>query len=219
MHILCYYSEKKERVYIIMIDTFIFDIGNVLVQFNWKETYDSIFDKETSDIIAKATVGNEECWRELDKGVKTYDELIEMFVNNAGGYEKEIKKALEAIYENLYIHPYAVSWLKELKEKGYKVYILSNFGDYTFNVAKKYFEFLKYADGSLISYEVKMLKPSFEIYKAVCDKFGIIKENAVFLDDSEMNIEGAREFGLNGIVFENYDQALNELSKLDLKYN
>ncbi|MBE6730176.1 MAG: HAD family phosphatase [Ruminococcaceae bacterium] len=201
-----------------MIDTFIFDIGNVLVQFNWRETFSKIFDKETSDIIAKATVENEECWRELDKGVKTYGELIEMFVNNAGGYEKEIRYAIDSIYENLYIYPYASSWLKELKEKGYKIYILSNFGDYTFNYAKKYFDFLKYADGSLISYEVKMLKPSFEIYEALCDKFGIIKENAVFLDDSEMNIVGAKAFGLNGIVFENYRQALNELALLDLKY-
>ena len=202
-----------------MIDTFIFDIGNVLVRFNWKDTFDKIFDKETAEHIANSTVLNDESWKELDIGIKTYDELIEMFVKNAGGYEKEIKFALDSIYENLHIYDYAAPWLKSLKEKGYKVYILSNFGDYTFNKSKKYFDFLEYTDGSLISYEVKMLKPSFEIYDAICNKFGIIKENAVFLDDSAINIEGAREFGLNGIVFENLEGALKELEKLDLKYN
>lgn len=202
-----------------MIDTFIFDIGNVLVHFNWRETFNSIFDKETAELIAKATVMNEASWRELDKGVLNYDELIRMFVKNAGGYEKEIKYAIDAIYENLNIFEYSTPWLKELKEKGYKIYILSNFGDYTFNKSLKYFDFINYTDGKLISYEVKMLKPSFEIYDALCSKFGIIKENAVFLDDSAENIKGAKEFGLNGIVFENYEQALKELEKLPLKYN
>ena len=202
-----------------MIDTFIFDIGNVLVEFNWRETFSQIFDSETADIIAKATVLDGEKWNTLDRGTLTYEELIKSFTENAPGYEKEIRYGIDEIYEHLHVFDYSAPWLKSLKEKGYKVYILSNFGDYTFNRSKPHFEFLNYTDGALISYEVNLLKPEREIYDALCKKFDIIPENAVFFDDNEKNIEGAKAYGLNGIVFENFDQAVAELGKLELKFN
>ena len=78
--------------------------------------------------------------------------------------------------------------------------------------------FLKHADGALISYEVQQTKPNHTIYQGICDKFGIIPSEAVFLDDSPINIEGAKTFGLHTVLFTNYPSALEDLAKLPLAY-
>lgn len=78
------------------------------------------------------------------------------------------------------MYPYAADWVRDLKKKGYKVYILSNFSEFGFNRVKDTFDFLPYADGALISYEVKLVKPDRKIYETLCERFDITPENAVF---------------------------------------
>ena len=109
-----------------MIRTVIFDIGMVLVYFRWRELYAQLgFEGKKFERIAKATVQNP-WWNEFDKGLMTTEEVIERFAESAPEYKKEITEIYEHMDEIVTLYDYAVPWIRELKEKGYRIYILSN---------------------------------------------------------------------------------------------
>ena len=201
-----------------MINTIIFDIGNVLLDFDYMKHFRRLFDEETAQTIANVSIRNLDVWLEMDRGVLSYDEAVNLVIKGAPHLEKEIRLAIKALYENVESYPYAVDWVKSLKEKGYRVYILSNFGEKPFASSKARMPFLQYVDGQLISYEIKEVKPSAAIYQALCDKFAISPQEAVFIDDSTINVAGAKVFGLHTVLFTTYPDALAQLKALPLAY-
>lgn len=201
-----------------MIDTVIFDIGNVLAQWHWQKNFAEMFDADKIDAIADATVRSPK-WLEMDRGVLSEEEMIALFTKDAPQYAKELEQVVRRNHTFVTTYPYADDWLKTLKAAGYRVYILSNFGDFSYNRAKEQFSFLQYADGALISYEVKLVKPDHAIYRALCEKFSIVPENAVFLDDNAANTAAAEAFGLHAITVENKAQADAALRALGVHYS
>ena len=196
-----------------MIDTVIFDIGNVLTEWHWRDNFVKMFGEELVEVLADATVRSKE-WYEMDRGALNEEELVELLTKNAPQYPEEIARIVHECHDFVTVFPYAADWLKGLKEAGYKVYILSNFSDFGYNRAKPRFDFLEFTDGALISYEVKEVKPDRVIYEAICDRYGIVPENAVFLDDRPENTEAAIKFGMHAITVESKEQsdaALREL--------
>ena len=197
-----------------MIRTVIFDLGLVLVYFRWRELYAQLgFTGEKFDKIAKATVQNP-WWNEFDKGLMTTEEVIERFSESALEYKKEIAEIYEHMDEIVSLYDYAIPWIRELKEKGYRIYILSNWSKpaYEANLGT-HLRFLKEVDGAVMSFQEGVIKPDQKIYELICNRYKIDPKEAVFLDDNAANIEGARAFGLNAIHFETYEQAKEELNK------
>ena len=198
-----------------MIRTVIFDIGMVLVYFRWRELYAQLgFDREKFERIAKATVQNP-WWNEFDKGLMTTEEVIERFAESAPEYKKEITEIYEHMDEIVTLYDYAVPWIRELKEKGYRIYILSNWSKpaYEANLETNLC-FLKEVDGAVMSFMEGVIKPDPQIYELICNRYEIDPKEAVFLDDNADNIEGARAFGLNAIHFQTYEQARAELNNI-----
>jgi len=196
-----------------MIDTVIFDIGNVLTEWHWRDSFTQMFGEALVEPLADATVRSPG-WYELDRGALSEDGIVDLLTQNAPQYANEIARIVHECHDFVTVFPYAADWLKGLKEAGYKVYILSNFSEFGYNRAKPRFDFLKYADGALISYEIKEVKPDRVIYEAICERYGIVPENAVFLDDREENTAAAIDFGMHAITVENKaqtDAALREL--------
>ena len=201
-----------------MIDTIIFDIGNVLLDFDYMKHFRSLFDEKTAQAIADVSIRRLDVWLEMDRGVLSYDEAVDLVVQGAPHLEKEIRLAIQELYNHLEAFDYAAEWVKSLKEKGYRVYILSNYGEKPFAQSKGHMPFLQYADGQLLSYEVREVKPSPAIYQAICDRFAIDPDKAVFIDDSALNIAGAKAFGLHTILFTGYAAAVAQLKALPLAY-
>ena len=197
-----------------MINTVIFDIGMVLVYFRWKELYADLgFEGEKFDIIANATVHNP-WWNEFDKGGMSVEEIVDKFAESAPEYKEDIAKIYDHIDEFVEMYDYACSWIRELKEEGYKVYVLSNWSEPVYEANKDtHLRFLKEMDGGILSFREGMIKPNREIYQLLCDRYKINPKEAVFLDDNAANIEGARAFGLNAIHFKTYEQAKEELEE------
>ena len=82
-----------------MITTIIFDIGNVLADFSWKEHYESFgYDEEMVERIAKATVKNP-VWNEYDRGVMSTEEIVQAFVESDPAIEQDILKVLRDLGE------------------------------------------------------------------------------------------------------------------------
>lgn len=197
-----------------MIRNIVFDIGNVLAGFEWKEFYQSFgFTDEIFEKLASATVRSS-FWNEMDRGELSDDELLLGFIQNDPSVEKEIRQVFEDITGMIRRYDYAISWLKELKERGYGVYYISNFAHKAHVECEKALDFLSEMDGGILSYQVKLIKPDPKIYRLLCDKYGLKAEECVFIDDTEKNVLAAQKEGMKGIVFHTLLQTKEELKRL-----
>ena len=128
--------------------------------------------------------------------------------------EKEIRALFEKWQYSVEEYPFAEGWVKELKIRGCRVYILSNYGRTMFEYARGGFKFLRHVDGGIVSYQINRIKPDPEIYRALIEKYSIAPERAVFLDDLPANIAAAEALGFNTILVRDHDAAKAALDEL-----
>lgn len=196
-----------------MIHTIIFDIGNVLANYRWKEYLHSFgFSKQVEEAVANA-VFLSPIWKEFDRGAMEDAAIIELCVKQQPQYEKEIRKLFENMNDLVIEYDYAPDLVKCLKKQGYQVYVLSNYGRTLFTYAQKNFQFLNDIDGGIISYEVKKIKPDCAIYEALLNRYGIIPQEAVFLDDTVENLEQAAQMGIQTVHVTSYESIVNGLKE------
>lgn len=199
-----------------MIKNIIFDIGQVLAKFRWEDYIKDLqLPSDISERLAKATVLSP-YWDEADRGAKTQEELIELFVSNDPEIEEQIRIFFRDTTNIVTEFDYSKEWVQSLKNAGYHIYILSNYGEVNFTHAKDRFTFLPYVDGAVISYQEKCIKPEPEIYEILLDRYHLKGEECVFLDDRQVNLEGAEKFHIATILFQNVDQAKQDLAKLGI---
>ncbi len=197
-----------------MIKTIIFDIGNVLADFTWKEHYMRFgYTGEMLERLADATVRSEQ-WNEIDRGVLSDEEVLQCLINNDPEIEADIRRCLANAKGMVIRNDYAIPWIKELRQKGYQVLYLSNFGAKPERDCAEALDFLPYMDGGILSHREKVIKPMPEIYEILINRYHLIPEECVFLDDTERNLTAAAAFGIHTIHFENQKQAIEELKKL-----
>ena len=195
-----------------MINTVVFDIGMVLVYFRWRELFADLgFEGEKFDKIAEATVHNP-WWNEFDKGGMSVEEVLEKYIQRAPEYRDDIRKIYDYADEFVLLYDYAIPWIEELKERGYKIYILSNWSEPAYEANKDtHLRFLKSVDGAILSFREGMIKPEQSIYQLLCSRFHINPSEAIFLDDNIANVRAAEKFGMGAIHFQTYEQARKEL--------
>ena len=200
-----------------MIRHVIFDIGNVLTDFRWKDfLQDKGFSEEMIRRIAKASVESP-LWREFDRGAWSEEELQKAFIANDPEIREELEFAFGDIHGMVTLREYAIPWIRELKAKGYDVWYLSNFSKKAEVQCADSLAFLPYMDGGILSYREKMVKPDPEIYRLLLKRYGLKAEECVFIDDTAVNIEAAKEQGIHGIVFETREQVDADLKVLGVE--
>ncbi len=197
-----------------MITTIIFDIGNVLADFNWEKHFRSFgFTEEIYDRLSKATVKSP-LWNEFDRGVMSEEEILQGFIANDPEIEEEIRMAVRDVGAMVFRNDYAIPWIQELQAKGYRCLYLSNFSERGHKECAAALDFIPYMDGGILSYQEKMIKPMPEIYQLLIDRYNLTPKECVFMDDTVRNLEGAEKFGIHTIHFKNKAQAVEELRKL-----
>ncbi len=195
------------------IDTIIFDLGGVLIDWNPEYVYLEVFngDRERMEWFFETICTND--WNEnqdagypLAKATEErvamfpeHEELIRMFY---GRWEEMLGDAIDG----------TVSILKQLIDsKKYKIVALTNWSHETFPVALKKFEFLQWFEGILVSGEENTRKPFKDIYKLTLQRYNIIAEKSLFIDDNLRNIKAAEELGIKTIHFKSPQQLQEEL--------
>lgn len=197
-----------------MIRNIIFDIGNVLTDFRWEGFLrDKGFDDAMLARIANASVRSP-LWNEFDRGEWTTEELMAAFIRQDPEIERELHLAYDDIKGMVTKRDYAIPWLRELKERGYGVYYLSNFSQKAYEDCQDALDFLPYMDGGILSYRDRLIKPAKEIYELLLSRYGLKAQECVFLDDTPVNVEAAKKLGFEGIVFGTKEQAEEELRAL-----
>ena len=190
-----------------MIRNMVFDIGNVLMDFRWKEYMRSLFgEDETLIQTINQGIWHNGCWAAMDKGEMDGAATLRSAVAFAPQYEKEIKLTLDSVAHAFHKFKYSIPWIQELKRMGLNVYYLSNYSAFSVAANPDVLDFIPYMDGGVFSFEVKAVKPEPEIYRCLCEKFGLKPEDCLFTDDVPANVNGAQACGFQGIVFEGYEK-------------
>ena len=104
-----------------------------------------------------------------------------------------------------------VEILYELKAKGYPLYGLSNWSPETFPLIKDEYPFLNEFDDAVLSGEVGLVKPNPEIYRLLLSKIKFSAQECLFIDDSQVNVQAARELGFCAVHFESPERLRREL--------
>lgn len=199
-----------------MIENVIFDVGKVLVEFDWENVMRRLgFEEDTIREVAKATVQSK-TWDKSDGGILTPEELLTEFISNAPEYEKEIRLFWEHQAETIWKYDYVEEWFAALRAAGKKIYILSNFPEKLYHDAQKELSFAKEADGAIFSWMEKLTKPDMAIYELLLSRYGLDAENSVFIDDRQVNLDGAAKVGIHTLLFAGYEETRDKLEKLVL---
>lgn len=204
-----------------MIKNIVFDIGNVLAAFRWRDYIKELGFTDEAEWqpggkawrLAAATTKNA-LWREVDRGVMPLDDIITAMIATDPEMEDAIRLFFADRRRLVMEYDYSAGWISELKSRGYKVYLLSNYSEDHYEYISTHFKFFGLEDGRVISWQEKVLKPDARIYNILLDRYGLKPEECVFLDDTSENIDGAVAVGMQGIVFKDYAQGRAELEAL-----
>jgi 2-haloacid dehalogenase len=196
------------------IDTIVFDLGGVLIDWNPRHLYRKIFKTESEiDWFLKNVCTNE--WNEQQDAGRPFDEatreLIEKFPQHSVAIEAWYGRWQETISGAI---TETVEILDSLKRgKKYKLLALTNWSAETFPWALSNFEFLHWFDGIVVSGVEKTRKPFPEFYKILFDRYNVNPVNTLFIDDNPDNIAGGKALGLKTIHFQSPPQLKLELIK------
>lgn len=199
------------------IDTVIFDIGKVLVHYDWRKLLQDLkYEEETAQAVAQAVFLSAD-WTEADRGQRSEEEVLRSFIENDPAYEKEIRETFQRMGETIKVCRYTNDWLRYLKKRGYKLYILSNFSKPLYDRCQKEMKFLELMDGGYMSWQIHLLKPEPEIYQKLLEDFQIDPSKAVFIDDLLDNVAEARAQGLHAVHFTGRKNTLRQLAEFGVK--
>ncbi len=200
-----------------MIRTLIFDIGNVLADFDWKGYLAGWKLPEEERRVVERELFLSPLWKEIDRGVLSDEEILRRVCAAAPELSETFRKIYRGAAAAVSQYDYAPGLLKALREKGFPIYILSNYGKTFYEDRLSQFDFLAYTDGQVISYEVRHIKPEPEIYKILLSRFSIDPKEALFFDDLPANVEAARAFGIHAVQVKGYASIVRGLKEYGIE--
>jgi putative hydrolase of the HAD superfamily len=109
------------------------------------------------------------------------------------------------------LNPVMLAWLSELRTAGFATGLLSNMHADMVEHARRGFAWLEGFDELTFSHEARSVKPEAELYRRCLAGLGVAAEAALFIDDRELNVEGARALGMRAIRFDSVSQLETEL--------
>ncbi len=186
----------------ITADCVVFDIGNVLIEWDPRHLYRKHFAQEEKMEHFLREVCPMEWNLELDRG-RSFAEAIEERVALFPEFESEIR-AYDTGWHDMVPGEIAgtVALLDELKAARVPLYAITNFSNEKFSEARKRFPFLETSFIDIvISAEERCLKPDRRIYEILFERNELQPSQTVFIDDTLHNVEAARAVGMNAIHF------------------
>ena len=196
------------------INTVIFDIGGVLVDFGRQHFFEQFgHSPEMCMRLYESTVRSP-YWKEFDLGLIADEEVIDLFAGYAPELESEIREAMKCVHGVVRRMDAAIPWIRKIKESGRRTLYLSNYSMKVAGDNADAMDFLPFLDGGLLSCDYHVIKPDPAFYQILIDKYDLDPEKCVFLDDLEDNIAAAERLGFHTILVRDHEQAAADLEKL-----
>lgn len=198
-----------------MINTVIFDLGGVLIDWNPRHLYRKILrNEEEIDWFLNNICTSD--WNDQQDAGRSFEEATRTLVAKHPEWEQAITAWYGRWQETIGgpIHD-TVQLLRDIREsKKYRLYALTNWSQETFPWALDNFDFLHWFDGIVVSGQEKTRKPFPDFYQILFDRYQVQPSKAVFIDDNQKNIEGAKVVGLPAIHFRSASETRDQLKSL-----
>ncbi|MBD5552625.1 MAG: HAD family phosphatase [Lachnospiraceae bacterium] len=194
----------------------IFDVGSVLIGYRWRDMcLDEGWEEDKADKIGRGFFSNP-LWPDYDAGLVSTDKLVESVAENYPELETDIRWFITSGKKMIVERPKIWELVKRLKEKGFGLYLLSNYSEELFTLHTAGLPFLELVNGGVISYQIHQIKPNPSIYQYLLDKYQLKPEDCLFFDDRPENTEAAKKLGMQAVTVEDGSEELliRELEKL-----
>jgi glucose-1-phosphatase len=198
------------------IKVIVFDLGNVLIPFDYNRIIESmnLISAELGNRFAEKYYKNYHVHRQYEKWKLSDDEFLKIMVEWTEN--KITTEDIKKIYSDLFIENVATTALLPILKKNYQLVLLSN----TNHIHQKYgwekYEFLKYFDKLILSHEIGAIKPEEKIYRAVEKFTNESPESHIFIDDIQEYVEGAKKCGWSGVQFTSHTKLVADLETFNI---
>ena len=186
-----------------MIKNIVFDFGQVMIRFDPTYMTERYVRNKEDALLVSSVVFDRLYWNPLDSGDIEDSEVVRLSKERL---PERLHAAAEEVYYNWIYNIPEIDGMRELlcyvKDK-YKIpiYLLSNISEY-FSKNCERVPVVSLFDGCIFSADCGLIKPDKKIYELLCRKYSLIPEETLFIDDSEININGARTAGIVGYLFD-----------------
>ena len=198
------------------ISAIVFDLGNVLIPFNYHITVNKLNKVEhgLGDYFYNHYKSNYDYHRDFEKGKIIESEFIDQMLSLLN--HKVDAELFCEFYSNIFeLNNELILLLPELKKK-YRLYLLSN----TDSLHQKYgwekYSFINYFDELILSHKVGALKPEEKIYRAVEMASGLSSKEHFFIDDILEYVNAAKDIGWEAVQFINNKKLFADLKKFNI---
>jgi|GEM_PF-39934 len=194
-----------------MIKNFVFDMGNVLIDWNPTAISQRISKDQSEEILTylfKSTT-----WLRLDEGLVTLEEGLKEILNATPlAYHEIISFAYNHWFEYVDMLDQTYDFIKKIKKQGYGIYMLSNCSQmfYRYYQTMAIFDLF---DGYYVSADSQLLKPDVRIYQDFLKKFNLKGEECFFIDDVSENVNGAIHAGMYAFQYKKDVATLEEAAR------
>ena len=197
-------------------DAVIFDLGGIVTAYDpLRFALEILHDRALADRVRRLVFGTK-TWLALDQGLLTEKEA-EALITAENPDDAASIHSLFDLYKNLLVPiPEGFAVVRKVKEAGYRIFALSNFGPEAWEVVRQRDMYGDVFDGIVISSEVKLVKPDPAFFEVLLERYGLEPKRCVFIDDVPVNVETARRLGIDGIHFENHPQLVRALVALGI---
>jgi 2-haloacid dehalogenase len=199
------------------IKAIVFDYGNVLLEWNPRYVYQRYFPNDPEGMEDFLKEIDFMAWNEQQDKGRTFAEGVEALSKEFPHHSHLIQAYHDHWIDSIgQAYWETVEMMRQLKQKGYPIYGLSNWSAETFPYAREKFNFFDLFDDMVISGAVGFVKPEPEIFQILLEKIGNPAQECLFIDDSLSNIEQANTMGFQTIHFVSPSQLKDSLIKLGL---
>jgi putative hydrolase of the HAD superfamily len=185
-----------------MIKNIIFDMGWVLLEYKPEDYVRKyVVDEDDVKLVNQEFFGGPE-WPMNDRGTISDEEFISRVSERL---PSRLHSSVKQLWEewHSYLKPIESTnrLAIRLKERGYRVYLLSNVS-VKYHIFRNLIPAVPFLDGEFISADIHYIKPEQEIYRRFFEKFRLNPEECFFIDDNPDNIAAAESLGMRGFLYE-----------------
>jgi putative hydrolase of the HAD superfamily len=192
----------------------VFDLGRVVVTWEPEVVIAKVFADPTVQARVRTQIIEHADWIALDRGTLPRQDAIVRAAKRTGLSEADVTEFLRQVPSSLVAIPGTVDLLYRLKAKGHALFCLSNMHVASIDHLEKSYTFWEVFAGMVISCRLNLCKPEPAIYNYLMETYGLEGADTVFVDDTEVNLSAAAQFGIHTIKFESPAQCESQLQAL-----
>lgn len=186
----------------------VFDFGGVLVEWAPKRIVQMYSPQHEVQQYVLDCVLQHPDWLELDKGTFSESQVVKRIASRSGFSVKEIEDIFETVRSSFNAIDESVSCLNSFVSSNVPCYGLSNMSMENWAYLQQRHDFFGLLEGAVISGHEKMIKPDQGIFALLCQRYNLVPEQTLFIDDMPANCAAAKEYGFNTLQFEQGRQQL-----------